>query len=128
MRLDGIVVLLVDDDEATRYWMTKLLQAEGATVHPAGSADEATRALDAATPHVILCDIAMPEADGFGFIRDVRARAAADGGAVPAVAVTAYAVTPELIDSTMAAGFQAHMAKPFEPDDLVSVVRRLIPA
>jgi CheY-like chemotaxis protein len=126
MGLAGVVVLLVDDDEATRYWMTRLLEKEGAQVEGAATAGEAMEALDRRQPDVILCDIAMPGEDGFDVIRRVRSRGASAGGGIPAVAVTAYAVTPDLIDSTLAAGFQAHMAKPFEPDDLVRVVTQIV--
>jgi CheY-like chemotaxis protein len=116
-------VLLVDDDEATRYWIGRLLEKLGATVTSASSADEALAALDVGVPDILLCDIAMPLEDGYGLIRRVRSRPAEAGGQVPAVALTAYAVVPRMIEQSLRSGFQGHLSKPMEPEDLVRAVR-----
>jgi CheY-like chemotaxis protein len=123
MDLAGVRVLLVDDDEATRYWIGRLLEQLGAKVASASSARDALQALDAAVPDVLLCDIAMPEEDGYELIRLVRARDQAAGGKVPAVALTAYAVVPRMIERSLRSGFQAHLSKPMDGADLVRVVR-----
>jgi CheY-like chemotaxis protein len=123
MDLAGVKVLLVDDDESTRYWIGRLLQQLGATVASASSAREALQALDEAVPDVLLCDIAMPEEDGYALIRMVRERDQAAGGQVPAVALTAWAVMPRMVEQSLRSGFQAHLSKPMDGDDLVRVVR-----
>ena len=123
MDLQGLRVLLVDDDEATRYWITRLLEQLGATVTGAGSASEALGALDVAVPDILLCDIAMPQEDGYGLIRRVRKRAPEQGGQVPAVALTAYAVIPSMVQQSLRSGFQGHLTKPMSPEELVTAVR-----
>jgi CheY-like chemotaxis protein len=69
----------------------------------------------------------MPHEDGYDLLRQLRARPPERGGTIPAVAVTAYASTTDR-SSTQAAGYQAHVAKPFEPWDVAQLVRRLVTA
>ena len=122
MELQGVRVLLVDDDEATRYWIGRLLEKLGADVTSASNVAEAMTALDRSVPDILLCDIAMPEVDGYQLIRQVRSRAPEAGGKVPAIALTAYAVIPSMVEASLRSGFQAHLSKPMEPDDLVRAV------
>ena len=75
-------------------------------------------------PHVLVSDIAMPDEDGFNLIRQVRELATEHGGAVPAIAVTAYAREEDRLH-TRAAGFQEHLTKPINPGDLISAIARL---
>jgi len=89
------------------------------------SAHEALQVIDRAVPDVVLSDIGMPHEDGYDLLRRLRARPAERGGTIPAVAVTAYASTTDR-SSTQAAGYQAHVAKPFEPGDVARLVRRLV--
>ncbi|HEU5321594.1 MAG TPA: response regulator, partial [Methylomirabilota bacterium] len=82
---------------------------------------EALEILAGWRPDVIVSDIEMPEADGFAFIRRLRALPAEQGGAVPAVAITAHGSLQDRL-VTLAAGFQMHVPKPVEPAELVAVV------
>lgn len=128
MDLQGVHVLLVDDDEATRYWLRRMLEQLGARVEAAASAREALAMVSAHVPDVVLCDIAMPDEDGYSLIRSVRGLPAEQGGAVPAVALTAYAVVPSMVERSLASGFQAHLQKPMQPQDIVRVVRDAVGA
>jgi len=123
-RLDGFDVLVVDDDDDGRTLLIQVLETFGATVRAASSAEDALRAIDARAPSVILSDLSMPDIDGFAFMRRVRALSSERGGRTPAIAVTAHAKGP-LTDGVFAAGFQAHLPKPIEPDQLVLLVRSI---
>ncbi len=125
--LNGVDVLVVDDDEDARLLLQMALSQYGAAVTTAASAREALQAIDRALPDVVLSDIGMPQEDGYDLMRRLRARPAAQGGTIPAVAVTAYASATDR-SSTQAAGYQAHVAKPFEPGDVARLVRRLVTA
>jgi PAS domain S-box-containing protein len=123
-RLDGVRVLVVDDEADVREFMTILLRERGAQVVAVGCAAEGRAALDVARPHVIVSDIGLPGEDGYAFIRSVRRRPRDRGAATPAVAVTAYA---QLADRLRAldAGYHNHVSKPVDPEELVRVVRNL---
>ena len=123
--LTGIDVLVVDDDEDARLLLQMTLSRYGAAVTTVASAHEALQVIDRAVPDVVLSDIGMPHEDGYDLLRRLRARPAERGGTIPAVAVTAYASTTDR-SSTQAAGYQAHVAKPFEPGDVARLVRRLV--
>ena len=125
--LRGVNVLVVDDDEDARLLLQMTLSRYGAVVTTAGSARDALAAIERTAPHVVLSDIGMPQEDGYDLLRQLRARPADRGGMIPAVAVTAYASASDR-SSTQAAGYQAHVAKPFEPDDVARLVRRLVAA
>ena len=126
VRLDDIRVLLVEDDLDVRQVLALVLELSGATVTPVGSVREALQVLGTVEPHVIVSDIGMPGEDGFALVRRLRAREAADGGAnIPAIALTGY-VAPEDRSRLLAAGFQAHLRKPVEPDELVATVASLV--
>jgi signal transduction histidine kinase/ActR/RegA family two-component response regulator len=122
--LDGINVLVVDDEEDARALLETTLRGYGANVSTATSVDEALAAFEHATPDILVSDIGMPVQDGYALIHQIRARAASRGGLTPAVALTAYASPTDRL-STLAAGYQAHVAKPFEPDDVAALVKRL---
>ena len=123
-RLDGIRVLVVDDEANTNEAVQALLSSCGAVVRVATSAAEALVVLDGWEPDVLLSDIAMPGEDGYALIRKVRARDAARGGLLPAVALTAYAKIEDRV-SILAAGFQMYLSKPSDPTELVAVVASL---
>ncbi|HVG54114.1 MAG TPA: ATP-binding protein [Vicinamibacterales bacterium] len=123
--LTGVDVLVVDDDEDARLLMQMTLSRYGAAVTTAGSAHEALAVLDRSLPDVVLSDIGMPHEDGYDLLRRLRSRPAERGGTIPAVAVTAYASTTDR-SSTLAAGYQGHVAKPFEPGEVARLVRRLV--
>jgi CheY-like chemotaxis protein len=98
----------------------EILRQHGADVQVAQSAAEARSALRQGHPDVIVSDIGMPEEDGYAFIRQVRA----EGGRMPAIALTAYASQQDA-QRAFVAGFQKHVTKPVEPARLVSVVANL---
>ena len=123
--LTGVDVLVVDDDEDARVLLQMTLSQYGAAVTTAASAGEAIEAIERAVPDVVLSDIGMPHEDGYDLLRRLRARPPERGGTIPAVAVTAYASATDRA-STQQAGYQAHVAKPFEPADVARLVRRLV--
>jgi PAS domain S-box-containing protein len=122
--LEGVRVLLVDDDADGRDLITTVLGQRGARVTGTASVAEAMDALGKELPDVILSDIEMPDADGHSFIRKVRALPADRGGAVPAAALTAYARTEDRMQALLS-GFQMHVAKPVQPEELAAVVASL---
>jgi PAS domain S-box-containing protein len=119
-RLDGLRVLVVDDEPDARSLVQAILRQHGAEVRVADSAAQARAALRDEQPDVIVSDIGMPDEDGYAFIRRVRA----DGSRTPAVALTAYASQQDA-QRAFAAGFQKHVTKPVEPARLVGVVANL---
>jgi signal transduction histidine kinase/CheY-like chemotaxis protein len=122
--LAGIDVLVVDDEDDARELVRTVLENYGATVTCAASAVEAIRALDRRVPDVVISDIAMAGEDGYSLVRRIRARPTAAGGGVPAIALTAYASASDHTKA-LEAGYDAHVAKPFEPSAIASLVRKL---
>jgi signal transduction histidine kinase/ActR/RegA family two-component response regulator len=122
--LAGIRVLLVDDELDVRELMATAVEKAGATVFSAASTREAIAALSEADIDVLLADIAMPGEDGYDLIRQVRSMSAGRAARIPAAAVTACAREDER-QRILAAGFQLHLAKPLEPDQLVHAVAQL---
>jgi signal transduction histidine kinase/ActR/RegA family two-component response regulator len=120
-RLDGIRVLVVEDDPDGRDMLMVLLEHAGATVVSASSVREALDMLETIRPDVMVSDIAMADEDGYSLIRRIRARQAEHGGEIPAVALTGY-VFPEDRLRVLAAGFQAHVGKPAAPGEIVAAV------
>jgi PAS domain S-box-containing protein len=122
--LDGVRVLVVDDDPDARTLLRVLLESARATVHLAASADQGMEQLLSNPVDVLICDIGMPGSDGYTLMRRVRTWQDPRKNEIPAVALTAYA---RLEDRTQAihAGFQNHLAKPVEPTELLSVVQSL---
>ena len=119
--LRGLRVLLIEDDDDTRDVVRRLLEVAGAEVIPAGSAGEGMALFLAQRPDLLLVDIAMPGEDGLSFMRKVRALEPAAGAQTPAAALTARAVLEDRLES-LRAGFQAHMAKPVPPLELIEVM------
>jgi len=120
--LQGVRVLLVDDDAGARESVTAVLEQSGASVRAVESAAEAVETLEREPPDVLLSDIAMPGMDGYAFLGQARARL--PGAQLPAAALTAYADATDRARA-LAAGFQAHLAKPVDPAELVAVVAEL---
>lgn len=122
--LGGVRVLVVDDDLDAREVLATLLGAAGADVRTAPSTADALAELQAWWPAVLLSDIGMPGDDGYVLIRAVRALASALGSRLGTAAVTAHASSEDRVRA-LAAGFQAHVAKPVDPEDLIAVVAQL---
>jgi len=122
--LASLRVLVVDDDSDTRAALRHLLEAAGAEVTAAASADEALEALRRAPPDVLVSDIGMPGKDGYDLIRLIRALAPEQGGRVPAAALTAYA-QPDHRRAALQAGYQLYLPKPVEPAALAEAVAHL---
>ena len=120
--LQGVRVLLVDDDAGARESVTAVLEQSGASVRAVESAAEAVETLEREPPDVLLSDIAMPGLDGYALLGQARARL--QGAQLPAAALTAYAGATDRTRA-LAAGFQAHLAKPVDPAELVAVVAQL---
>jgi signal transduction histidine kinase/CheY-like chemotaxis protein len=119
--LETVRVLLVDDDVDTLELFTQILGDAGADILTATSTADAMAQFEQRRPDVLVCDIEMPGADGYSFVRRVRGLAAEDGGTVPAVAVTAYGRTEDRM-RLLAAGYDRHIAKPVEPHELIAVI------
>ncbi len=122
--LTGIRVLVVDDEADAREFLTTALELLGAEVIAVGSVAEALIALEQLQPNVLASDIGMPGEDGYDLIRRVRALDAERGGQIPAAALTAYAQAEDR-QRVLAAGFQQHLPKPVELDQLAVVVADL---
>ncbi len=125
-RLDGLRILIVDDDADIRALLIYTLEVCGAEVMAAASADEAISVLTASsTPmDILISDIGMPDEDGYALLRRVRALEPENGGRIPAIALTAYARTQDR-RAALLAGFQSHVAKPVEPAELIAVIANL---
>ena len=116
----GLRLMLIDDDPDTCDILARLLEESGAEVHSFMNVKSALLAFDEVHPDVVISDLGMPEQDGFELIRQLRARES--GGDVPAVAVTAFA-RPEDKQAALKAGFDAHVPKPVDAEQLFSVIR-----
>jgi CheY-like chemotaxis protein len=121
--LSGLRVLVVDDDADTLQLMKTALTSRQAKVTAVSSAGEAIQAILASRPDVLVSDIAMPEEDGYGLIRRIRALEHESEGAIPAVAITAYAKEEDRTRA-LSSGYQIYLAKPIELTELVSVVAK----
>ncbi|MBV9929107.1 MAG: response regulator [Acidobacteria bacterium] len=122
--LEGLRVLVVDDEQDTRDLLRAVLERCGSEVTGASSAAEALAAVEALRPDVIVSDLGMPGEDGYALIAKVRALPAERGGRTPAAALTAYARTEDRL-RVLRSGFQIHLPKPVEPAELVTVVANL---
>jgi signal transduction histidine kinase/ActR/RegA family two-component response regulator len=123
--LQGIKVLVVDDEVDTRDIIVSILEYYGAAVHSVSSALEALDAFPVEKPDILLSDIGMPEMDGYALIQEIRALPPDQGGNIQAIALTAYAgeINQQQI---LQAGFQKHLTKPIEPAKLAMVIANLV--
>ncbi len=122
--LQGLRVLVVDDEADTRDMLRAVLEHCGAEVITAGSAAEALEAIAHLRPDVLISDLGMPEDDGFSLIEKVRELPAESGGRIAAAALTAYVRAEDRV-KVLRSGFQLHIPKPVEPAELVTVVAHL---
>jgi two-component system CheB/CheR fusion protein len=124
VNLDGVRVLLVDDEANTREALGELCRIVGAEVKMAGSSQEALNIFTQFKPHILVSDIAMPGEDGYSLIQKIRALGPAAGGNTPAIAMTAYASEDD-VHEALSAGFQAHLSKPVDGHYLAKTIARL---
>ncbi|MEH1789225.1 MAG: PAS domain S-box protein [Nostoc sp.] len=123
--LNGLKVLLVDDERDTRELIAFILEQSGAVVIQTASAMEALEIMPQFQPNLLLSDIGMPEVDGYMLIRQIRAMSLEEGGKIPAIALTAYAGEADY-QQVIAAGFERHITKPVEPAKLLRAIANLI--
>ena len=122
--LDGVDVVVVDDDPDSLELLRAILTEAGASVRSAASAVEAVDHFDARPPQVVVSDIEMPGENGYALVRRLRQRSRETGGTVPIVALTAYGGLQERIKA-LEAGFDMHIPKPVDPVELTAVLSRL---
>jgi PAS domain S-box-containing protein len=121
--LDGLRVLVVEDEADIREFVTAIFEAHGIDVKTVSSADAALEALEQFRPNVLLSDIRMPERDGYSLIRQIRALEGQMGRHIPAAAMTAY--LEEDREKAINAGFEAHLHKLAQPSEWVELVAQL---
>jgi CheY-like chemotaxis protein len=122
--LTGLRILVVDDEEDARDLIGMVLREAGAVVETSHSAADGFDVFRRFRPDVLVSDIGMAGEDGFSFVRRVRSLGAAEGGNVPALALTAFARAEDDAQA-LAAGFTKHVGKPVAPDRLVAALREV---
>jgi PAS domain S-box-containing protein len=123
-RLEGVHIFVVDDEPDARDLLRTVLEDQGAKVTSFTSAEDALAALKTTKPTVLVCDIGMPKTDGYQLIRSLRATESRSER-IPALALTAFARAEDRKRS-LVAGYQAHLAKPFDVGELILVVADLV--
>ncbi|MGI0484093.1 PAS domain-containing protein [Pantanalinema rosaneae CENA516] len=118
-------ILIVDDETDMRELISTILQATGAEIRVAASAVAALTILPEFQPDLLISDIGMPEIDGYTFLQQVRQLPPEQGGQIPAIALTAYAGELDR-QQAIAAGFQRHLSKPIEPEELITAITGLV--
>ena len=122
--LDAIRLLVVEDEADTLEFLRRLLTTHGATVLTATSAPEALSLVRNEKPDLLISDIGLPEIDGYDLIQQVR-REPSPGRDIPAIALTAYARSEDRTRA-LRAGYQAHIAKPVEPNELLAMIASFV--
>ena len=125
LAMEGLRVLVVEDDRETREPLVEMLRTTGADVRAAGGAADAIRMFGEFKPELLICDIGMPEEDGLSFIRRIRALGAEKGGDVRALALTAMASVKDR-EEAIAAGFNMHLSKPIGFEELTGALLALL--
>ena len=121
MRLDGLHILVVEDDADGHELLSTVIERAGAKATAVASVRAALEALDSLQPDALVSDIGLPNEDGYALIRHLRTREAERGGFLPAVAVTGY-VHMEERARVLAAGFQVHVPKPVDLVELMAAI------
>jgi CheY-like chemotaxis protein len=119
--LTGLPVMVVDDDAGVRDVVAFTLTKCGAFVTVSDSAQQALELLTDVTPAIVVSDLAMPDVDGYEFVRRFHALMAAKGVTVPVIALTAYGSVEDR-DRALEAGFDRYLAKPIDPAELVRMI------
>jgi CheY-like chemotaxis protein len=121
--LDGVKVLIVEDDAETLHLLVSIVESCGATVVAASTVDDAVRHFSALQPDVVVTDLAMPEQDGIALLRQLRALRKGDKE-LAAIALSAHA-TDRHRDKLLSAGFHSYLRKPVEPFELATAIFQL---
>ena len=123
--LDEVTIVAVDDNADALAFIDQVLKLHGATVVSVNRGAKAIEAVLRYHPDVVLCDLMMPEMDGFAVLRHIRALADEEAKNVPVIALTAFAGAENRL-KTQEAGFQVHLDKPIDPPQLIETIQRLI--
>ncbi|WP_341530714.1 response regulator [Nostoc sp. UHCC 0302] len=123
--LAGLKVLVVDDEADTRNFLSFMFEEYGAVATAVASVDEALAVFEQSQPDILISDIGMSEQDGYTLIRQLRSLETQKGGHIPAIALTAYTREEDRLQA-LSAGFQQHLAKPIDPNELIAVVTSLL--
>ena len=123
--LEGLRVVLVDDERLTLKLLSALLTREGAVVTTFSNADELLQKHDIGAFDILVSDMHMPICDGHSLIRDIRRLPPEKGGKIPAIALTAYA-QHDVLARAVAEGFNMTMTKPVNPKELVAAIHRIL--
>ncbi|MBD2158953.1 PAS domain-containing protein [Leptolyngbya sp. FACHB-16] len=118
-------ILAVDDEADMRDLVQVILEQQNVHIRLAASATEALAMFDEQQPDILISDIGMPEMDGYQLIQTIRQRSPKQGGLVPAIALTAYAGEYNQ-QRALNAGFQQHVSKPIEPEELITAIAELV--
>ena len=122
LALEGLRILLIDDEADARELHSTMLQNFGAKVDARASGLDGFAALSNSQPDILICDLEMPEMDGYSFISKLRQDESVNGNArIPALALTAHARVEDR-ERALRAGFQSHLAKPVEPAELARLL------
>jgi len=123
--LTNVTIVIVEDHPDIRFHVAEFLARQGARVIAAPNAFEGFQAVGRNRPNIVLLDIELPDRDGFELLRDIRALGPENGGDVPVIAMTAFGRTADR-NRTNAAGFQAHLEKPFVPTKLLDAIKSVL--
>lgn len=123
--LCNLRVLIVDDDVDSSTLLMFTLEQSGAETATAATVGAALELMEQFRPDILLSDINLPDADGYTLIRRVRELPAGQGGQIPAVAITGYAI-PEMCERALSEGFGQCLTKPIDLDELISLVANLV--
>lgn len=123
--LNGLRVLLIDDERLTLKLISAILKRLGATVETFSNAALVIEKVDLSTFDLLISDMHMPIKDGHSLIREIRRMPEDKGGRIPAIAITAYA-QHDVLARAIAEGYNAYMTKPVEPTELVKLAERIL--
>jgi CheY-like chemotaxis protein len=124
-RLDGVRALMVDDEPESIEMLRLVLHGCGAEVEVATSAKDALKIIESHPPDILISDIKMPEQNGYEFIKAVRVLTADREKRLPAIAIAAYSRAEDRMQALMA-GYQMHLAKPIEPEELILAISNFV--
>ena len=120
----SLKVLLVEDDQDSQEMLKVMFEQNGIEVRLADSAGEALEIIEKFQPHVLISDIGLPNENGYELIAKIRRLSPAQGGLTPAIALTGY-VSPQDRDRAFQVGYQKHLSKPVDIDELLELVKEL---